>query len=503
MKIEFPPRIIQGGMGVGVSGWLLAQTVAMLGQLGVVSGTSLDVMLARRLQLGDPGGHMERAIAAFPDQDMAKRIWDRYFISGGKKPDQGFLALPMHSLDSPRPLVELCVLGNFVEVTLAKSGHSGPIGINFLEKIQLPTLPSLYGAMLAGVDYVLMGAGIPRSIPGIIDAFTVGQEAKLRIDVENALPGEEFFTRFDPVAFWGGSAPALGRPNFIPIISSFTLALTMTKKASGSVEGFIVEGPLAGGHNAPPRGGMNIGPTGEPTYGERDVPDLVKIRDLGLPFWLAGYQATPEKLQQALAAGAAGIQVGTAFAFCNESGIDPELKGRVLAEVRAGRAAVFTDPVASPTGFPFKVVPMPGSVMEPALYEERERICDLGYLRHAYRRDDGSVGFRCPAEPIQQYTRKGGEACETEGRVCLCNGLLATAGIPQVRKGEAELPLFTAGDDLVNIARFIPPGQETYSAADVLHNLLASRDLGMRSGADDADDLVARAAENAGIRSAR
>ena len=473
MKIEFPPRIIQGGMGVGVSGWLLAQTVAMLGQLGVVSGTSLDLMLARRLQLGDPGGHMERAMADFPDQEMVKRIWDKYFIAGGKKAEQPFQTLPMHSFDSPRPLVELTVLGNFVEVTLAKSGHTGPIGINFLEKIQLPTLPSLYGAMLAGVDYVLMGAGIPRSIPGIIDGFTVGAPAKLRIDVEGAAPGEEFYTRFDPAEFWGGTPPTLARPNFLPIISSYTLALTMAKKASGSVEGFVVEGPLAGGHNAPPRGGMNIGPTGEPTYGDRDVPDLAKIRDLGFPFWLAGSQATPEKLREALALGAAGVQVGTAFAFSNESGIAPDLKRRVLAEVRAGRATVFTDPVASPTGFPFKVVPLPGSVMEPSLYDARERVCDLGYLRHAYRREDGSVGFRCPAEPVAQYTRKGGDAAETEGRVCLCNGLMATAGLAQTRKGEAELPLFTAGDDLVHLARFLRDGEEEYSAADVIRNLLA------------------------------
>ena len=40
---------------------------------------------------------------------------------------------------------------NFVEVFLAREGHVHPVGINFLEKIQMPHLPSLYGAMLAGV----------------------------------------------------------------------------------------------------------------------------------------------------------------------------------------------------------------------------------------------------------------------------------------------------------------------------------------------------------------
>ena len=71
----------------------------------------------------------------------------------------------------PPELRELCVVANFVEVWLAREGHDQPVGINYLEKIQLPHLPSIYGAMLAGVDYVLMGAGIPLKIPGALDAL--------------------------------------------------------------------------------------------------------------------------------------------------------------------------------------------------------------------------------------------------------------------------------------------------------------------------------------------
>jgi len=66
-------------------------------------------------------------------------------------------------------------------VFLAKEGHDGLVGINYLEKIQLPTLPSLYGAMLANVDYVLMGAGIPRAIPGALDHLAQGEPAQLKI----------------------------------------------------------------------------------------------------------------------------------------------------------------------------------------------------------------------------------------------------------------------------------------------------------------------------------
>ena len=61
------PKIIQGGMGVGISGWKLARAVSLTGQLGVVSGTALDQILARKLQLGDLDGHLRRAMACFPD----------------------------------------------------------------------------------------------------------------------------------------------------------------------------------------------------------------------------------------------------------------------------------------------------------------------------------------------------------------------------------------------------------------------------------------------------
>lgn len=67
------PRLIQGGMGVGVSGWALAREVAFRGQLGVVSGTALDTIMIRRLGMGDPGGHMRRAMARFPVAGIGRR----------------------------------------------------------------------------------------------------------------------------------------------------------------------------------------------------------------------------------------------------------------------------------------------------------------------------------------------------------------------------------------------------------------------------------------------
>ena len=466
-------------MGVAVSDWTLARAVSKLGQLGVVSGTALDVVFARRLQLGDIGGHLRRAIQHFPFPAIAKRVWDRFFVPGGKAAEQPFKLAPFFAVQSSEAITDLAVLANFTEVFLAKEGHDGPVGINFLEKIQLPTLPSIFGAMLAGVDYILMGAGIPRSIPGILDELASKRPVKLKIDVEEAKPGEEFHSTFDPEAFCGGPdlVPFLKRPNFLAIISSATLALTLARKSSGRVNGFVVEGATAGGHNAPPRGPMQLSEKGEPIYGERDVPDLEKIRAIGLPFWLAGSFGQPGKLAEARRLGAAGVQVGTAFAFCAESGIAPDLKKAVLAKSRAGTLTVHTDPVASPTGFPFKVIQMEGTVSEVKTYTERKRVCDLGYLRHVYRKPDGTLGYRCPSEPVDIFLRKGGNAEDVVGRKCICNGLLATVGIGQVLPGESgysvEAPILTAGDDVASVVQFLKPGCDSYSAADVVEALLA------------------------------
>src|SRR5579875_1425400 len=214
------PVIIQGGMGAGVSSWRLAQAVSRLGQLGVVSGTALDEILVRRLQDGDPGGYMCRALEAFPFPAMAERIRREYYIPGGKAATAPYRTMPAHAQDEPRALTELCIVSNFVEVFLARRGHLNPVGINYLEKIQIPHLPSIYGAMLAGVGYVLMGAGIPLHIPGVLDAYAAHHPAEYKLAVTGAVQGvgEDTMMRFDPAEYSDGPFPDLTRPNFLAIV---------------------------------------------------------------------------------------------------------------------------------------------------------------------------------------------------------------------------------------------------------------------------------------------
>lgn len=467
------PRIIQGGMGIAVSSWSLARIVSQAGQLGVVSGTALEHTLTRRLQLGDLDGKIRHALSHFPLPATAERILRQYFVPGGKKPEAPFKGVPMPCATPAKEHSELSIAANFTEVFLAKEGHSGKVGVNLLEKVQFNTLPSLFGAMLARVDYVLMGAGIPRTIPGTLDDFSAGRASELKIDVEDSPDNPGFIQRFDPASFFDGLVPSLKRPYFLAIVASATLALTLARKSTGPVDGFVVETENAGGHNAPPRGPLQLSASGEPVYGPRDLPDFEKIRSIGLPFWLAGSFGAPGKLASAEKLGAAGIQVGTAFAFCRESGIAPELKRAMIERSRSKTMHVHTDPKASPTGFPFKIASLDGSLSEEEAYQSRKRICDLGYLRHTYRRADGSLGYRCPSEPADDFLKKGGVLADTVGRKCLCNGLLATAGLGQrLRNGSAELPILTAGTAVEDIARFLPPGSDSYGASDVLDALL-------------------------------
>jgi nitronate monooxygenase len=384
----------------------------------------------------------------------------------------------MHQKRDVRKLVELCVVANFVEVFLAREGHDNPVGINYLEKVQIPHLPSIYGAMLAGVGYVLMGAGIPLHIPGVLDAFAAQHAAEYKLSVTGAAQ-DEFADagtpmRLDPAEYAGGPLPALRRPRFLAIVSSNTLAASMLRRANGRVDGLVIESPTAGGHNAPPRGKLQLNSAGEPIYGERDRVSIPELRVLGVPFWLAGGYGNPEKLREALDQGATGIQTGTAFAFSQESGLRPDLKQRLLRQAATGSGEVFTDPLASPTGFPFKVAQLDGTSSTLNVYQERKRVCDLGYLREPYVTPEGDIGYRCSAEPVANYVAKGGKIEDTIGRKCLCNALLANVGHAQSRLDAVEEPaLVTVGDDLNTVAQFLEPGCESYGAADVVERLLS------------------------------
>jgi len=504
------PSIIQGGMGVRISSWNLAREVSQKGELGVISGTAIDVVMVRTLQNGDPNGHVQRALATFPDQDMAHRIIEKYYVQDGKDPNKPFRPVPMWTVDPPQELLEIAVASNYCEVWLAKHNDDGTptgglVGINRLTKVQLPTIASLYGAMLADVDYVIMGAGIPLQIPGVLDNLSENLDTTFPIEVQGT--DQTYEISFSPKKFWNSSGKpwlaerTLKRPSFVPIVSSVVLAQSMLKRANGigptrGIQGFVVELPTAGGHNAPPRGfrydpvgkthAVDLNDKGEPLYGSKDEVDLEKFKAAvkGVPFWLAGSYAHPEKLSEIKELGGAGIQVGTLFALSNESGMETKMKQSILEEIANSDMEVFTDPVASPTGYPFKVLQKQGTLSDESVYANRPRVCSLGYLRTPYIDSiTGKIGYRCPAEPVKDWLKKGGDIEATKGRKCLCNSLMANVGLPQVRhvmeengekKTYVEDMFITIGDEVNECRRFLERNQDGtwgYSASKVVEYL--------------------------------
>lgn len=462
------PAVIQGGMGVNISSHQLASTVARAGGLGVISGVAPDLLLARWLQDGDPSGEIRAALADYPDQAFVKETLHRYFLDGGRPAGTPYRPIPKLDLGQKLGAVRLTALGAFAQVRMAKTGHDGAVGINLLEKVQLYTPAALLGAVLAEVDFVLVGAGVPTHLPRALDALAECSPVSLPIEVTGAQSGESWGITLDPATVVPGLTAPLKRPFFLAIVSSNILGTYLARDEATRPDGFVVELSNAGGHNAPPRR-MELDEGGEPIYGPRDDVDLAKIGAIGLPFWVAGGYATPEKLREAQDAGAVGIQVGTAFALSDESGMTPPVKTVLRERVLADTLKVRTDPLASPTGFPFKVAQVPGTVADPVTYAERERICDLSYLRSPFRRDDGSVGYRCASEPLDAYAKKGGDVADTVGRMCLCNGLAATAGVAQLRDGGRPEPyLVTLGADRSQLAGLLERHPEGWSALDVM-----------------------------------
>ncbi|MFQ5568757.1 MAG: nitronate monooxygenase [Rhodothermales bacterium] len=465
------PKIIQGGMGIAVSSWRLARAVAQTGEVGVISGTAIDSVVVRELQQGDPHGRL-RALQAYPDQNIVDYLFDQFFVKGGIGKGKPYKLLPMHRFKPTILSQRLLSAATFSEVFLAREGHDGFVGINLLCKLKRYTLACMYGAMLAGISAVMMGAGIPTEEAEQIRTLAAGEKAQLRLDVDTSKasdPKASYYYELDPADLLP-DPPQLPQPMFFPIISSDTLARILDKKVSkGLITGWIIEGPVAGGHNAPPRR-KQLDEKGDPVYDERDIANLDVIAALGYPYYLAGGYGTPEKLQEALRRGAAGIQVGSLFSLADESGYPAESKRTLIRKIHEGSVAVRTDGRISSTGFPFKVVELEGTLGMQEHFSERIRICDLGYLQQAYVDGKDRLQVRCPAEPVDVYVEKGGKREDTERRGCLCNGLMANIGLGQQQKWGEERQLFTAGDDLVHL----PLGSAEhphYSARDVIHYL--------------------------------
>jgi nitronate monooxygenase len=338
---SIPVPIIQGGMGVGVSLFPLAGAVAKEGGVGIVSSACLDRLVSRRT---------------------------------GRK---------LNSYEAA-----------YEEVSEAKA-QGGFAGINIMCALARDYNDSVKGALDAGADVIISGAGLPLSLPAI-------QDPK-----ETAL---------------------------IPIVSSaraLDIICKKWEKLHYRPDAVVLEGPLAGGHLGFKMDQIDI----ESNKLENLLPPVKDMaRKYGdFPVIVAGGIYTHEDIAAFMKAGAEGVQMGTRFLATEESSASQHYKHSVVA-AQDEDIIVAIDP-GSPCGLPFRIIRQSPMYVS-ALSKKRKPKCDKGYV---LMKDSEGKFTVCPAKESNEH------------HFCICNGLLSSADY----NPDKEEPLYTVGTNAYRIDRIM------------------------------------------------
>ena len=333
--------IIQGGMGVGVSLFPLAQAVAREGGMGIVSSACLDLLVIKR---------------------------------SGKKVNAYEAA--------------------YEEVSLAKAS-GGFAGINIMCALARDYEDSVRGALDAGADAIISGAGLPLGLPAI-------QPAK-----DTAL---------------------------IPIVSSGRALELICKKwerLGARPDATVLEGPLAGGHLGFRMDQADL----DANKLENLLPEVKEVakRYGDFPVIVAGGIYTHEDILRFLAMGADGVQMGTRFLATEESSASQAYKDAVI-QSKAEDIVLAHDP-GSPCGLPFRVIKQSPMYVS-ALSHKRKPKCDKGYV---LLKDKEGKYTRCPAKESNEH------------HFCICNGLLSSAGY----NPDKEEALYTVGTNAARVDEIV------------------------------------------------
>jgi len=328
-------------MGVGVSLHPLASAVAQAGGLGIISSACLDKLVARRT-----GKTINSYEAAYD------------------------------------------------EISLAKAS-GGFAGINIMCALARDYEASVRGALDAGADAIISGAGLPMSLPSI-------QPAK-----DTAL---------------------------IPIVSSaraLDLICKKWEKQGCRPDAVVLEGPLAGGHLGFKMDQIEL----ESNKLENLLPPVkdMAIKYGNFPVIVAGGIYTHEDIVRFLRMGADGVQMGTRFLATEESSASAAYK-KAVVDATEEDILVAHDP-GSPCGLPFRVIKQSPMYVS-ALKKLRKPKCDKGYV---LLKDAEGKFTKCPAKQSNEHW------------FCICNGLLSSAGY----NTDKEEALYTVGTNADRIDKIV------------------------------------------------
>lgn len=172
-----------------------------------------------------------------------------------------------------------------------------------------------------GVDVIISGAGLPMDLPGYLREM----REEMKEDVKTKL---------------------------VPIVSSGRAASILCKKWAKKFDylpdGFVVEGPKAGGHL-----GFKAEQLDKPEFQlETIVTDVIGAvqpykEQKDIPVIAAGGVYTGEDIAKFLEMGASGVQMGTRFVATHECDADEEFK-RAYVEAQKEDVTIIKSPVGLP-----------------------------------------------------------------------------------------------------------------------------------------------------------
>ena len=277
-----------------------------------------------------------------------------------------------------------------------------------------------------------MGAGIPREIPGVLDALARASSRRASSSTSRARrTRRRRASSFDPREHWPSRSAPLRRPRFLAIVSAHSLATMLARKATGRVDGFVVEGRPRAGTTRRRAASCSSTPDGEPSTASATSSTSAKIRELGLPFWLAGGAGTPE------AAGGARRGRGRR---AGRHAVRVLRRVRAHADAQAPRAGARRDGDVAYAHRPARVTDGLSVQGRAAGRHARDRTTRASAsatsafcARRIARRRAARLSL--PRRAGRRYVAKGGDIADTVGRRCLCNGLTANIGQPQRARG--------------------------------------------------------------------
>ena len=339
---EISVPIIQGGMGVGISLATLVGAVAREGGMGTISSALLDRLVSKRL-----GRRFDTYEATYHEVLRAKEL------AGGK----------------------------------------GLVAINIMVALMRDYEQSVRGALDAGVDAIISGAGPPLRLPFIQKP---GNTAIIPI-VSSARALEIFCRKWEKRGF---------RPDAV-----------------------VLEGPLAGGHL-----GFKFEEILDARFSLENLFPPVKevaMKHGDFPVIVAGGIYDHADIAEWQEKGAAGVQMGTRFLATEESNATEAYKQAVI---KAREKDILVVP-NSPCKMPFRILTT-SPMFQETLKDLRAPKCDKGYLLWP---DSAGNLTLCEA-------KKSGQ-----GFFCICNGLLSSAGYNPFE----EAPLYTVGHNVYQVREIL------------------------------------------------